>query len=449
MLVFIIPQVATPANITILKKGVIIKINPFLAGFNYTWTMNDFINVELKELIKKSYNNSEYYKSKFDELNINLDKINTTDDFASLPVLTRELLANNFEMILDTQYRHIKRNMLEQIQTSGSTGKIMEVLWKREELVKSNVYLWRKRQEWYGINTKSRKCEFVTSTIAGKSKYFNRNDAINESDNILSLSTIYFGDDILEEYYNRIKVFKPEWIYAPVSVLLKFVYFLKHNCYPKFKTLKYVELYGEQVTNAALNYLKDYFDIEIAIMYGCKEINGIALTCPNNTMHILEKNVYVECDENDDAIVTSRTNTIFPLIRYKLGDKIKLSSCKCECGTKGAIIKKIIGREADLSFVDASTGITVNSLLNSVFVVNSILDYPFIQYKIERNKHFFQIYLYVKNEFLNWKDTIVNEFYKCFDSYGIPQNIVQIIFCDMPIQFDSKTSKLKLFEGEK
>ena len=39
MLVFIISQVATPANITILRKGEIIKISPFLTDFYYTRVM--------------------------------------------------------------------------------------------------------------------------------------------------------------------------------------------------------------------------------------------------------------------------------------------------------------------------------------------------------------------------------------------------------------------------
>lgn len=268
--------------------------------------MGTNIDQALKNLITHACSNSTFYKQQYPSI----DSIGTYEDFKMLPILTKDLLVSNFENILIQSYSHIRRNMLELIQTSGSTGRIIEVLWERQELVKSNLCLWRKRMEWYGISTKNRKCEFTTSTFAGKSKFFSLNDSILISNNTLSLSTIYFGTDTLFTYYEKMREFSPDWLYTPISALIIFANFLNENHLEPIKSLKYIELYGEEVSSDIFEYIKEYFKIPIAIMYGCKELNGIALTCPKNKMHILEQNVYVECDDNE-AIITSKKTQYF------------------------------------------------------------------------------------------------------------------------------------------
>ena len=96
--------------------------------------------------------------------------------------------------------------------------------------------------------------------------------------------------------------------------------------------------------------------------------NGIALTCPkDNMLHILEDNVYVEQTIDNKILVTSLKNTVFPIIRYELGDMIKLSNKKCNCGEDGTIIEEIKGRERVLKYV------TQNGVTSHIFFYKQIL----------------------------------------------------------------------------
>lgn len=411
--------------------------------------MNQRIYNNLKKTLDNAYYNSKYYRRIFDENNIDLNSFDSTTDFTKIPILTKDALAENFDDILIVQYKHLKRNMLEMVHTSGSTGKMMEVLWEREDLMRSNLCLWRKRQMWYNITSTSKKCEFATNTSLGKSRQFDSKEAIEIDENILKLSTVLFGDKELENYWNAIEEFDPEWIYAPVSVLIIFIDFLKKNgTKNKIKSLKYIELFGEYVSEEAKTYIKDFFNIPVAVMYGCKEMNGIALTCPKGTMHILEDNVFVEVDAGN-ILVTNIKNMAFPMIRYRIGDVVQISSCNCECGTNGEIVKKIFGREKVLSYIDKKSGITSTAILNAIYVVNSRLDYPIIQYKITTEDHKFYIHLFIKDIFLTWEKTIENEFNMCFEKIGINKCKIEIVFHNSPLLIDPVTGKLNLLETKR
>lgn len=62
-------------------------------------------------------------------------------------------------------------------------------------------------------------------------------------------------------------------------------------------------------------------------------------------MHINMENVIVE-EENGEIIVTNLLSKSFPIIRYRLGDMIKLapSGLKCKCGRSHPILLDVVGR---------------------------------------------------------------------------------------------------------
>lgn len=408
--------------------------------------MNQLICAKLKKTLKNAYNNSQYYRNILDENKIDLDSFDPITDFEKIPILTKDAIVENFDAILIAQYRRLKRNMLEMVHTSGSTGKMMEVLWDREDLTRSNLCLWRRRQKWYKITSTSKKCEFTTNTSLGKTRQFDIKEAVEIEDNILKLSTVFFGDKVLKNYWNAIESFNPEWIYTPVSVLITFIDFLKRlKIWNKIPSLRYIELFGEYVSEEAKAYIEDFFDVPVAVMYGCKEVNGIALTCPNGIMHILEDNVFVEADDKN-ILVTSLKNTVFPMIRYQLGDIVQISDHCCKCGANTKIIKKIFGREKELSYIDQRSGITSIAILNAIYVVNSRLDFPIIQYKITIEVHKFNIHLFIKDIFITWEKTIEDEFNMCFEKIGIDKCKIAIVFHNSPLLVNPLTGKLKLLE---
>ncbi len=77
------------------------------------------------------------------------------------------------------------------------------------------------------------------------------------------------------------------------------------------------------------------------------ETGIIAFECTEGNMHINLEGVYVETDSNNEIIVTNFHSYSFPVIRYMLGDAVKLSddNIRCKCGMAHPVIKEVSGRE--------------------------------------------------------------------------------------------------------
>jgi phenylacetate-CoA ligase len=79
--------------------------------------------------------------------------------------------------------------------------------------------------------------------------------------------------------------------------------------------------------------------------YGAAETGIIAFECPKGKMHLNMEGVIVE-EIDHEIVVTNLQLQAFPIIRYRLGDYIKLApkTATCECGMQHEIIEEVTGR---------------------------------------------------------------------------------------------------------
>lgn len=400
------------------------------------------MNEKLFDMIKYAYNNSDFYKKKLKPIfEKNIDEI-SLEEFKTIDCVSRLDLINNVSDILSYDYKYLNRKDLIAERTSGSTGENVTVYWEFNDWIKSNYYLWKKRMKWYGIMPSDKMCTFHTRTNKGRSSLNFDNSRIIKTKTQLSLSAVYLSDDDLREYYNEIIEFQPTWFMMAPTIGLKLVEYCKTNKLKPPLSVKYVELFGELVSNGIRDVIDEFFsDAKTTVMYGAKEVNGIAYTCPCGKMHVLSDNVYVDVDENDDIILTSLVNKAFPIIRYRIGDKVKVSNCnECECGTSGLIIDTIIGKSTRLDYLDERSGITYYLLSNVIDNVDAMFDHPILQYRILFGKQP-TIVLYCKKNYKNWHKTITDEIRNKVDSV-VKGCEFFVQFSETPLDVNSSTGKL-------
>lgn len=407
---------------------------------SYDYYFTEKTKCAIGNILINAYEKSAYYQGIIS--NIGMADFYDMDSFHRIPVLNRKTLIEEFENILNNEYKYLKRKELQLIQTSGSTGQIVSVLWHPTEFIQSNMCLWRYRKKWYGVTPNSKQCSFVSGTQIGRTITTTNDRFISKENNRLDLCIISFNDNSLTEYYNALCEFKPEWIYGSPSVLLMFVEFCKKNKLSRINSLKYIELATEQVLDSAYNYIKEYFDVPVSIMYGAKEVNGIALSCPyDNKLHVIQDNVFVENTANNEILVTSLKNKVFPIIRYNLGDVVEISY---DASTKEQIIDVIKGRTRHLSYVDNESGITIAAITNALLVANARLGDPILQYKIFEKKHMFTLAIYIREEYKNWKSSIEKEIVNCCIKHAIDPLRINVLFSEGPFDIDLYTGKLRL-----
>ncbi|MDA9947045.1 phenylacetate--CoA ligase family protein, partial [Candidatus Marinimicrobia bacterium] len=133
--------------------------------------------------------------------------------------------------------------------------------------------------------------------------------------------------------------------------------------------------YNEKITKV--------FGRKMISEYGAAESGLISFECKYGNMHINMENVIVENDSNG-ILVTNLNSFSFPIIRYRLGDYIKISDNNhiCKCNMSHTIINQVDGRVGKniLGENEKYPSLTLyNIFKNLFFEYNFKLDYQCIQ----------------------------------------------------------------------
>lgn len=348
----------------------------------------------LNNIIEYAIQNTNYYR-------------NNINNYNSLDILEKDdLIKNKFE-ILSNDYKVIdKFKLLMTGRTSGSTGKITEIYWDMNDWIKSNYTLWRLRYKWYGIKPIDKYVSFSRQIYFGTR--IKKPEKIQILGNNIIFSKFYLSEEYIIEYIEKIKEFKPKWMLIQPSILMIIIEVLKKREIKLPESIVYIELNGEYISKSIEQKLKDFLNITIANMYGAYEVNSIAYECPYGNMHIVKDNVYVT-SEDDICLVTSLHNYAMPIIKYSLGDKIKLKKTKCKCGYNESCIDIFEGRTTDCLVIN-NKKYSPYFILFSIEEVNMLLDNLISQFKIvQKCENEILIYLKIDDSYSNWRKTVKNE----------------------------------------
>ncbi len=295
---------------------------------------------------------------------------------------------------------------LRRQSSSGSTGMPVNVYWDYKDWYASNMCLWRKRQEWYGIKPCDKYCIFTLNAF-GIAPYEEKIYYTNEPCNILSFNISLVRD---ENEYERIVMmindFQPDWLYIQPFILNKITMAYKRLNIKPTKSIKYLESVGEVLAPIIKRKAEEVFHIKVTNMYGSEEMNGIAIEDLNNTLHILSDNVFLEIMNEHgfvssgigETIITNLNNYAMPLIRYSQGDMINL---------RDNLVYNINGRKYNDTNIAA---IGVNPLLLSEVIaeLNNIYIGSIVLYKYTtNNKNEMICKLNVLDDYKGWEEQIV------------------------------------------
>lgn len=308
---------------------------------------------KLEKMLKYVSEHNEFYKNRIKEYGIK-DPL----DISQWPVLTRkELQENRYNMFSDGYKSKYFNQQLRRQSSSGSSGMPVNVYWDYKDWYASNMSLWRKRLQWYGIHPSDKYVMFTLNAFNvkndGETVYY-----IKEPENILSINVSLIQN---ESGYNKlvdiINEFEPKWFYIQPFVLNKLIQAYKRTGQIPPKTLKYIESVGELLASDLRRRAVDFFEVPLANMYGSEEMNGIAYECPDHNMHVLDDNVFIEVMKENgisscgdgEILITNLNNIAMPLIRYDQGDKINIDNMSTLCSYKinSPVLSLIYGRTFD------------------------------------------------------------------------------------------------------
>lgn len=187
----------------------------------------------------------------------------------------------------------------------------------------------------------------------------------------------------IDEVVNHLNEFKPTLLIAPPSLLEQLA---------RQREVGHLRIQPERLISVAEVLepqdkvkLETIFKVPIHQIYQATE-GLLAISCKHGSLHLQEDLVAVQLEPLGDnyftPIITDLWRKTQPMIRYDLGDVLRLETERCSYGNPWRVIKQIEGRKSDL--VEISTShrnhyLFPDELRQSILSVKGVLDYTILQ----------------------------------------------------------------------
>ncbi len=162
--------------------------------------------------------------------------------------------------------------------------------------------------------------------------------------------------------------------------------------------LNIITLAGEKVTAKHRHSLSEIWGADVFSLYGSEETDGLATECCYHTgLHFAGDQFYLEIINPDaeeciesasigEAVITTLTKEGTPLIRYRIGDIVRLLPKKCKCGRTLSSIE-IKGRTSEVLVLTEGTKVypfQVDAVLEHLEI--DIPNYQVVRTKDDRGR---------------------------------------------------------------
>lgn len=306
--------------------------------------MESFQIQKLKKLLKYCHENIPYYQNIIKDDNIDIENFNSLSILEKFPILTKEIIQENYSDFYPLSNKNIKGVKIS--QTGGTTGNI---LIKRND-ANTRSMIWGsflRFKKWMGISSKDK----VLILMGGHVKKVNLKSKLIASFKARLNNTITVNIyDTSDETVDKVIALLQKHRFGLIRSYPQFLFSVARKVDKlglKFK-VKAITTTAEPVLLEHRDLFRKVFGAEVFDQFGCGEIGGVAYECDHhNGLHITEERVIIEVTEKNDLLITDLDNFTMPFIRYWNADQAIISNDLCSCGRESKLIKHVLGRTCD------------------------------------------------------------------------------------------------------
>jgi phenylacetate-CoA ligase len=343
----------------------------------------------LKNLLLHTWKNTEYYKQVLEESSVVRNGVVNLERFEDIPILTKDIIKREGDRLKAQNlpsYRKVYKN-----SSGGSTGKPLEFFqdthyWNLN--IASKIY----RFETLGkkLGEKEMKIwgsldDLLKGTEGVKIKFH------NFLYNRKSVQCYQLNEVIINNIINEVNNFKPKLIWVFIDQMHIIAKYINEN---KIQVHKPVAIFAgaTKVYDHARRDIEEAFGVPVIDFYGSRELGDVACECEKrkglhiaslfNKVEVIDKNNNPVIGQEGDLVITSLMNYAMPFIRYRIGDRGKLTDRICSCGRGFPMIESISGRTMEMFF--KSNGEILHPLLfiniiKEGFNINQIEKFQLVQ----------------------------------------------------------------------
>lgn len=303
----------------------------------------------LKKLMVDAYCNVPYYKHLFDVNNIDPYRVTSLSVLDKLPLLTKELIREHRKEMLSKRYNP---STARKNSTSGSTGESLYFYSPRDVTLMSAAVM--RSNEWMKVKLDDKKCKIWG--CAFDHRYGVKEKMKAWFKNTYVLSGYHLSDTDMRKIVTLLKQRAPKLVITYPSILERLCNFIVNNGLQL--RVDTVQIGGEKLFPHQRDLARLVLGAEVFDFYGARDIPSIAMECDRHAgLHVMSENVIIEVMDSKgnpvtegegDLIVTHLHNWVMPFIRYRIGDRVRVSKRKCACGRTLPLIEEVMGRSFDM-----------------------------------------------------------------------------------------------------
>lgn len=308
----------------------------------------------LVKLVDFANNHSLYYQKFFATWGFQPDRLSALDGLLGAPVLTKDLVRENFENLICAPLR----DTLWRKSTGGSTGQPLHFGYT------PNSYDWRvamskRGYSWAGATPGTKQAYVWGVQLGNVSRARQLKESLHHLvDRQKYFNCFQFGPGEMASCLSSLNRWQPEVLVGYTNPLYEFALFVDYNGGPKFRPRSII-CGAEKVHPFQREVLEKVFKCPVFNTYGSREFMLIAAECEKHEgLHVSMENLIVEVvdgagnpvkpGEVGRVLVTDLHNYGMPFIRYEIGDLARLSDRQCSCGRGLMLLDDIVGRSLDV-----------------------------------------------------------------------------------------------------
>ncbi len=310
-----------------------------------------------------------FFRRSLDDVGIPTDRFSFSD-LARLPILEKEDLRRE----IPEQWLRSHRPPLTVWRTTGSTGKPLTVGMNEVEIAQSEVHT-RYGFMRAGLSARQSVCWVMAVRDRLEDRMLLQR---------LGLGRQYQADlrRPLPAMADLLAKLAPDALYSYPSYLLLLAKYLRSEG-RDLPSVSTVFSQGEVLSDGTRAYLGSAFGATVRDTYGSSEIPRVAYECGQGRMHVIPHAAIVEVVDEDQsgvghALITSLYHETMPLLRYRIGDRMRLGRAPCPCGNASPTIEHIEGRDDDVLVLPSGRLVSARAV-NLLEDVPGLLEYQIIQ----------------------------------------------------------------------
>jgi phenylacetate-CoA ligase len=302
------------------------------------------------DMARFAFRNTRFYHDLYSAAGLTGADLDDPEAFESLPVVSKSDLRRAHD---DFVVPGVPMEERLPSSTGGSTGEPLTLLHDRRA---PTAAMWWRVYRWWGVHASSNKAFIQRERRSPRARLRERIEWWPTAQVFLDAREL--THESMTDFTRQWNRHHPELVNGYVGGVYEYAAFLRRSGLPITPPLA-VGVTAAPITPSQRQFIGEVFQAPVYDQYRSAEVPWIAAQCAaQGGLHVLSDLRVVETvDDGDrvmppgavgDVVVTDLCNRVFPLVRYRLGDRTSVLEGGCTCALPFPRLAPIQGRISDV-----------------------------------------------------------------------------------------------------